>query len=325
MAIRLGDTAPDFTAQTTEGELKFHEWLGDSWGVLFSHPKDYTPVCTTELGAVARLKPEFDKRNVKVAGLSVDPLEDHKGWAGDIEETQGVALNYPLIADPDRKVLYGWRIGYVFDIGQTDGRPIPVFGERLGPAPGQSDHIANASVGYERGGFSGRVSVTYQSSYLESVTRTELRDAYTDDFTRWDISVRQRVGGSFAIDALDDAGGGGVVGAGAHELDDLAAAALRPLDDGLDGLVVHQFGQRDAADGRVARQRHHGVAVAAHQHCLDVFGRHVQCLGKESPVAGSVKDTGHAHYFVPGFFGNQVRLVCHDIQWVRHHDDDGLR
>lgn len=109
MAIRLGDTAPDFTAQTTAGELKFHEWLGDSWGILFSHPKDYTPVCTTELGAVARLKPEFDKRNVKVAGLSVDPLEDHKGWAGDIEETQGVALNYPLIADPERKVadLYG--------------------------------------------------------------------------------------------------------------------------------------------------------------------------------------------------------------------------
>jgi thioredoxin-dependent peroxiredoxin len=104
MAIRLGDTAPDFTAQTTEGELKFHEWLGDSWGVLFSHPKDYTPVCTTELGEVARLKPEFDKRNVKVAGLSVDPLEDHRGWAGDIAETQGTALNFPLIADPDRTV-----------------------------------------------------------------------------------------------------------------------------------------------------------------------------------------------------------------------------
>ncbi|MFO7563100.1 MAG: peroxiredoxin [Enhygromyxa sp.] len=104
MAIRLGDTAPDFTAQTTAGELKFHEWLGDSWGILFSHPKDYTPVCTTELGEVARLKPEFDKRKVKVAGLSVDPLEDHQGWAGDIAETQGHALNFPLIADPDRKV-----------------------------------------------------------------------------------------------------------------------------------------------------------------------------------------------------------------------------
>lgn len=104
MAIRLGDTAPDFTADTTAGPLSFHNWLGDSWGVLFSHPKDFTPVCTTELGTVAKLKPEFDKRNVKVAGLSVDPLEDHHAWAGDIEETQGAALNFPLIADPDRKV-----------------------------------------------------------------------------------------------------------------------------------------------------------------------------------------------------------------------------
>ena len=104
MAIRLGDTAPDFTAPTTAGEIKFHEWLGDSWGILFSHPKDYTPVCTTELGEVARLKPEFDKRNVKVAGLSVDSLEDHNGWKGDIEETQGTALNFPLIADPKREV-----------------------------------------------------------------------------------------------------------------------------------------------------------------------------------------------------------------------------
>ena len=104
MAIRLGDTAPDFTATTTEGEIQFHDWLGDSWGVLFSHPKDFTPVCTTELGTVAKLKPEFDKRNVKVAGLSVDPLDDHRGWSKDIEETQGTALNFPLIADPDRKV-----------------------------------------------------------------------------------------------------------------------------------------------------------------------------------------------------------------------------
>ena len=104
MAIRLGDTAPDFTAETTAGKITFHEWLGDSWGVLFSHPKDYTPVCTTELGTVARLKPEFDARNVKVAGLSVDPLDDHFGWAKDIEETQGTALNFPLIADPDRHV-----------------------------------------------------------------------------------------------------------------------------------------------------------------------------------------------------------------------------
>jgi alkyl hydroperoxide reductase subunit AhpC len=104
MSLRLGDEAPDFTAETTEGTIKFHEWLGDSWGVLFSHPKDYTPVCTTELGMVAKLKPEFDKRGVKVIGLSVDPLGSHEGWAKDIEETQGAALNFPLIADHDRKV-----------------------------------------------------------------------------------------------------------------------------------------------------------------------------------------------------------------------------
>jgi thioredoxin-dependent peroxiredoxin len=104
MSIRLGDTAPDFTAETTDGTINFHEWLGDSWGILFSHPKDFTPVCTTELGAAARLKPEFDKRNVKVLGLSVDSLDSHNGWVGDIEETQGSALNFPLIADSDRKV-----------------------------------------------------------------------------------------------------------------------------------------------------------------------------------------------------------------------------
>ena len=104
MAIRLGDEAPDFTAETTEGTINFHEWKGDSWAVLFSHPKDFTPVCTTELGAVARLKPEFDKRNTKVIGLSVDPLEDHKSWAGDIEDVTGSKLNFPLIADDDKKV-----------------------------------------------------------------------------------------------------------------------------------------------------------------------------------------------------------------------------
>src|SRR5687768_8145323 len=104
MAIRLGDEAPNFTAETTEGTINFHEWLGDSWGVLFSHPKDYTPVCTTELGETARLKPEFDRRNVKVIGLSVDPLDSHEGWAKDIEETQGTAVNFPVIADPDRKI-----------------------------------------------------------------------------------------------------------------------------------------------------------------------------------------------------------------------------
>ena len=104
MAIRLGDDAPNFTADTTEGTIDFHEWLGDSWAVLFSHPKDFTPVCTTELGYVARIKPEFDKRNVKVIGLSVDPIDSHAKWSQDIAETQGFAPNYPLIGDPERKV-----------------------------------------------------------------------------------------------------------------------------------------------------------------------------------------------------------------------------
>jgi alkyl hydroperoxide reductase subunit AhpC len=104
MSVRLGDTAPDFTADTTQGTIHFHEWLGDSWGVLFSHPKDFTPVCTTELGYVARIKPEFDKRNVKVIGLSVDPVDSHVKWEGDIEETQGTAVNFPMIGDADRTV-----------------------------------------------------------------------------------------------------------------------------------------------------------------------------------------------------------------------------
>jgi alkyl hydroperoxide reductase subunit AhpC len=104
MAIRLGDTAPDFTAQTTEGEINFHQWLGTGWGVLFSHPADYTPVCTTELGAVAKLKEEFAKRNVKVLAVSVDGLPSHHGWIKDINETQSCTMNFPIIADPDRKV-----------------------------------------------------------------------------------------------------------------------------------------------------------------------------------------------------------------------------
>jgi alkyl hydroperoxide reductase subunit AhpC len=104
MALRLGDTAPDFKAETTEGPISFHDWIGDSWAVLFSHPKDFTPVCTTELGEVARLGPEFQKRHVKVIGLSVDPADSHKEWANDIAETQGHSLNFPLIADADRKV-----------------------------------------------------------------------------------------------------------------------------------------------------------------------------------------------------------------------------
>lgn len=104
MAIRLGDTAPDFTAPTTQGAINFHEWLGDSWGILFSHPKDFTPVCTTELGYVAKIKPEFDKRNVKVIGLSVDDVASHLRWEGDIGETQGTPVNFPMIGDPDHKV-----------------------------------------------------------------------------------------------------------------------------------------------------------------------------------------------------------------------------
>jgi alkyl hydroperoxide reductase subunit AhpC len=109
MSLKIGDTAPDFEAQTTEGTIHFHDWLGDSWGVLFSHPKDFTPVCTTELGYMARIKPEFDKRNVKIIGLSVDPVGDHSRWADDIRETQGTAPNYPLIGDGDFNVskLYG--------------------------------------------------------------------------------------------------------------------------------------------------------------------------------------------------------------------------
>lgn len=104
MALRLGDTVPNFTQKSTEGDINFYEWAGDSWVVLFSHPKDFTPVCTTELGRVAQLKPEFDKRNVKVIALSVDDVDSHAGWVGDIEETQNTKLNYPILADPDRVV-----------------------------------------------------------------------------------------------------------------------------------------------------------------------------------------------------------------------------
>ena len=109
MTLRIGDTAPDFEADTTEGRIHFHDWVGSSWAVLFSHPKDFTPVCTTELGAMAKLKPEFDRRNVKIIGLSVDPVDNHAKWANDIAETQGYAPNYPLIGDPELEVakLYG--------------------------------------------------------------------------------------------------------------------------------------------------------------------------------------------------------------------------
>lgn len=104
MTLRIGDLAPNFEQDSTAGKINFHNWLGSSWGILFSHPKDFTPVCTTELGALAKLRPEFDKRNVRILGLSVDTVSDHEKWVDDIEETQGVALNFPLLADPDRKV-----------------------------------------------------------------------------------------------------------------------------------------------------------------------------------------------------------------------------
>jgi alkyl hydroperoxide reductase subunit AhpC len=106
---RINDTAPDFTAETTEGPIRFHEWIGDGWAILFSHPKDFTPVCTTELGYMAKLQPEFAKRNTKIIGLSVDPVNDHRKWAADIEETQGARVNYPMIGDPELKIakLYG--------------------------------------------------------------------------------------------------------------------------------------------------------------------------------------------------------------------------
>jgi alkyl hydroperoxide reductase subunit AhpC len=109
MTLRLGDTAPDFTAESTEGQINFYDWIGESWAVMFSHPKDFTPVCTTELGYMAKIKPEFDKRNVKIIGISVDSTSDHEGWAADIEETQGTAPNYPIIGDADFEVskLYG--------------------------------------------------------------------------------------------------------------------------------------------------------------------------------------------------------------------------
>ena len=140
MALQIGDTAPDFHAQTTEGEIDFHDWIGDSWAVLFSHPKDFTPVCTTELGYMAKIKPEFDKRGVKIIGLSVDPTGKHEEWAKDIEETQGTAPNYPIIGDADFQVskLYGMlaerrlRRRRRPDAGRQPDRP-----QRVRDRPGQ--------------------------------------------------------------------------------------------------------------------------------------------------------------------------------------------
>jgi alkyl hydroperoxide reductase subunit AhpC len=122
MALRLGDTAPNFTAETTEGPIDFHEWLGDSWGILFSHPKDFTPVCTTELGYVASIKPDFDKRNVKVIGLSVDPVENHSRWANDIKDATGHAPNYPMIGDTDLKVATLYDMLPASTTGTSEGR-----------------------------------------------------------------------------------------------------------------------------------------------------------------------------------------------------------
>jgi thioredoxin-dependent peroxiredoxin len=122
MSLKIGDVAPDFEAETTEGRIRFHEWIGDSWAVLFSHPKDFTPVCTTELGYMAKLKPEFEKRGVKVIGLSVDPVDNHKGWAKDIEETQGYRPNYPMIADTDLSVSKKYNMLPADLEGTCDGR-----------------------------------------------------------------------------------------------------------------------------------------------------------------------------------------------------------
>src|SRR5215211_5010012 len=132
MALQIGDTAPDFEAETTEGRIRFHEWIDDSWAVLFSHPKDFTPVCTTELGYMAKIKPDFDQRNVKIIGLSVDPVDDHKNWSKDIQETQGVAPNYPMIGDADLKIakLY-------------DMLPSEAYGDAKGRTPADNATVRN--------------------------------------------------------------------------------------------------------------------------------------------------------------------------------------
>ena len=122
MALQLGDIAPDFEADTTQGRIRFHEWISDSWAVLFSHPKDFTPICTTELGYMAKLKPEFDKRGVKIIGLSVDPVENHKKWSADIQETQGYAPNYPMIGDTDLSISKAYGMLPASTPGTSDGR-----------------------------------------------------------------------------------------------------------------------------------------------------------------------------------------------------------
>jgi thioredoxin-dependent peroxiredoxin len=135
MALRIGDTAPDFTAQSTEGEIHFHDWIGDSWAVLFSHPKDFTPVCTTELGYMAKVKPEFDRRNTKIIGLSVDPTGKHEEWAKDIEETQGAAPNYPIIGDADFEVAKLYEM-----------LPADVSGDAADRTPADNQTVRNVFV-----------------------------------------------------------------------------------------------------------------------------------------------------------------------------------
>jgi thioredoxin-dependent peroxiredoxin len=135
MALQLGDTAPDFEADTTEGRIRFHDWIGDSWAVLFSHPKDFTPVCTTELGYMASIKPEFDKRGVKIVGLSVDPIDKHAEWARDIEETQGTAPNYPLIGDPTFEISKAWGM-----------LPADVSGDPAERTPADNQTVRNVFV-----------------------------------------------------------------------------------------------------------------------------------------------------------------------------------
>ena len=135
VSLTIGDTAPDFEAETTEGPIKFHDWIGDSWAVLFSHPRDFTPVCTTELGYMARIKPDFDKRNVKIIGVSVDPSENHEQWVKDIEETQGATVNYPLIADTD------------FNVAKSYGMlPADVYGDPTERTPAQNSTLRNVFV-----------------------------------------------------------------------------------------------------------------------------------------------------------------------------------
>jgi thioredoxin-dependent peroxiredoxin len=135
MALQINDTAPDFEANTTEGRIRFHEWMGNGWAVLFSHPKDFTPVCTTELGYMAKIKPEFDKRNVKIIGLSVDPVDKHSLWSNDIKETQGFAPNYPMIGDPDLSIAKAWGM-----------LPASVSGDASTRTPADNQTVRNVFV-----------------------------------------------------------------------------------------------------------------------------------------------------------------------------------